>query len=243
MNNLIFCPVGIPLSFHRDYDRENHWRYTKDSRMYETVIYQYKDFDIEPNSYDKLEKHKGWKWEIAKEFLKTLDYTKYEYIGFFDDDLVTDIQSINRALTIAKNNDIKLFQMSLNNDSEKQHLVTFQDPSLSYSITNFNEGMGPFIHSSLIPKVIKFWDYHEIKSGWGFDVVLSSILRAKTAVMHEVSMHHVPKHNPYYDKREAFEEMYHIMNVVYPRYMKDVYGVTVGPYTEAQKVYEFTIRG
>ena len=241
MNNVIFCPVGIPLNYHDAYDKDNHWRKVNGiQRNYKTIVYQYKDFDIEPNTYDRLEKRTGWKWEIVKEFLKTLDYTKYEYIGFFDDDLITDIQSINRALIIAKNNDIQLFQMSLNEDSEKQHFVTYQDRGISYSITNFVEGMGPFIHSSLIPKVIKFLEYHDVKSGWGFDIVLSSILKAKTAVIHEVSMHHVPKHNPYYDKSAAFAEMYDIMNNVYPKFMKGYYNEEVEAHKEDQKVLGFS---
>jgi len=238
MKSLIFCAAGVPMSFHRDYDTENHWRYTKDTRMYETVVYQYKDFDMESNSYDYLFKGTGWKWEIAKQFLDTFDC--YEYIGFWDDDLVTDIQSVNRALTIAKEKDIKLFQMSLNADSEKQHAVTFQDQSMKFALTNFVEGMGPFVHVSLMPALVEFWKYHEVKSGWGFDIVLSSILKAKTAVMHEVSMHHVPKHNPYYDKSAAFAEMYDIMNNVYPKFMKGYYNEEVEAHKEDQKVIEFS---
>jgi hypothetical protein len=243
MKSLIFSAVGIPMNFHEDYDASNHWRYIKDTRMYETAVYQYKNFDIEANSYDFLTRDTGWKWKMAKNFVDTYDYTDYEYIGFLDDDLVTDIQSINRALEIARENHIKLFQMSLNNDSEKQHEVTFNDPLMKYTVTNFVEGMGPFIHSSLMPIVMEFWKYHEIKSGWGFDIVLPAILKAKTAVIHEVSMHHVPKHNPYYDKAAAFEEMYHIMNNVYPKFMKEYYGEDCGPYIEPQKIIEFTMRG
>ena len=240
MKSLIFCAAGVPMSFHKDYDPENHWRYTKDTRMYETVVYQYKDFNMESNSYDHLFKSTGWKWEIAKQFLDTFDYSGYEYIGFLDDDLVTDIQSINRAITTAKEKDIKLFQLSLNDDSEKQHSVTFQDRSIKFALTNFVEGMGPFVHASLMPAFVEFWKYHEVKSGWGFDIVMSSILKAKTAVMHEVSMHHVPKHNPYYDKSAAFAEMYDIMNNVYPKFMKGYYNEEVEAHKEDQKVLGFS---
>ena len=47
MSNVIFCPVGIPLNFHDAYDKENHWRFTKEHRNYKTIVYQYKDFDRE----------------------------------------------------------------------------------------------------------------------------------------------------------------------------------------------------
>ena len=136
--------------------------------------------------------------------------------------------------------DIKLFQLSLNDDSEKQHTVTFQDHSIKFALTNFVEGMGPFVHVSLMPAFVEFWKYHEVKSGWGFDIVMSSILKAKTAVIHEVSMHHVPKHNPYYDKSVAFAEMYDIMNNVYPKFMKEYYNEEVEAHKEDQKVIGFS---
>ena len=55
MRNVIFCPVGIPLNYHDAYDKDNHWRKTNGiQRNYETVVYQYKDFDIESNTYDPV---------------------------------------------------------------------------------------------------------------------------------------------------------------------------------------------
>lgn len=242
MKSLIFSAVGNPLYFHSEYDSENHWRYVKPERDYETIVYQYNDLHIEPNTFDYIQRGEGYKWIIVKKFLDTFNYSNYEYIGFFDDDLVTDIQSVNRSLEIARKNQIKIFQMSLNHDSEKQHKVTFQDKNLSYTITNFVEGMGVFIHQSLMKNFVKFWDFHEVRTGWGFDIVLTAILRAKAAVIHEVSMHHVPKHNPYYDKSFAFQEMYHILNDVYPKYMKSMYELTVEPYNETQQVYQLHLK-
>jgi hypothetical protein len=111
---------------------------------------------------------------------------------------------------------------------------------MKFALTNFVEGMGPFVHASLMPALVEFWKYHEVKSGWGFDIVMSSILKAKTAVMHEVSMHHVPKHNSYYDKSAAFAEMYDIMNNVYPKFMKGYYNEEVEAHKEDQKVLGFS---
>ena len=157
MNNVIFCPVGIPLNYHDSYDKDNHWRKTDGiQRNYKTVVYQYKDFDIEPNTYDTLIRDTGFKWDLAKHFLDTFDYRDYDYIGFWDDDLVTDIQSVNRALEIATKKDIKMFQMSTIAGSESTHQILHQVPGYSYSLTNFNEGMGNFFHSSLIPILLDF---------------------------------------------------------------------------------------
>jgi hypothetical protein len=113
MRNIIFVPVGQELSFHETYDKNNHWRYNKSNRDYEVIAYQYKDFDIEPDTYDYLVNDVGFKWYFSKHFLDTFDWRDYNYIGFWDDDLVTDIQSVNRGLELAEKHDMKMFQLSI----------------------------------------------------------------------------------------------------------------------------------
>jgi hypothetical protein len=241
MRNVIFVPVGISIGFHPAYDAENHWRLTKPNRNYEVVAYTYNDFQPETGTYDTIIRDKGFKWELAKHFLETFDYTDYDYIGFWDDDLVTDIQSINRAIEIATEKDIKLFQLSTIAGSDSSHGILHQDLSKVYSVTNFNEGMGQFIHSSLIPTVLQFFKHHNVKSGWGFDLIMSSICKERCAVIHEVSMYH-PSKPSYYDKSKAHKEMEKILNEVYPNFMRDQYKEDVGPYREPQTEYEFTLK-
>ena len=101
--------------------------------------------------------------------------------------------------------------------------------------------MGNFFHSSLIPILLDFWNYHEVKSGWGFDVILSPITKQRAGVMHEVSMYH-PNRPSYYDKPAAFAEMDKILGEIYPKFMKDRYNEEVGPYNESQTEYEFTFK-
>jgi hypothetical protein len=242
MNNIIFCPVGIPLNFHDAYDKENHWRFTKEHRNYKTIVYQYKDFDIEPNTYDTLIRDTGFKWDLAKHFLDTYDYRDYDYIGFWDDDLVTDIQSVNRAIEIATEKDIKIFQLSTIRGSDSTHQILHQNSSYKYSLTNFNEGMGPFFHSSLIPILLNFWNYHQVKSGWGFDMIFSAITKEKCGVIHDVSMYH-PGKVSYYDKGAAFSEMNQILTNVYPKFMKNKYNEDHSAFNEGQKEYEFILKG
>jgi hypothetical protein len=95
--NVIVVPVGIPLNYHDAYDKDNHWRHTKDDRNYSTIAYSYNDCPVEDDSYDILQKDTGFKWEMVKHFLETYDYKDYDYIGFWDDDLVTDIKNVNLA--------------------------------------------------------------------------------------------------------------------------------------------------
>jgi len=248
MRNIIFVPVGQELSFHEAYDKNNHWRYTKSNRDYEVIAYQYNDFDIEPDTYDYLIKDVGFKWDLAKHFLDTFDWRDYNYIGFWDDDLVTDIQSVNRGLEIAEKNDMKLFQLSTLAGSASSHLVLHQNKDWVFSRTNFIEGMAPFFHTSMIPILLDFWEYHKVYSGWGFDMIFTSICRERAGVIHEVSMYH-PDRPSNYDKHAAFNEMEEILNKVYPKFMQDKYGTpdnTDIDWTGSQRhevVYEFTMKG
>lgn len=223
--NLIFVAVGNPIEFHDAYDRENHWRYTKPERNYEVMVAQYGDYEPDPETYDIYVKFKGPKWMIVKQFLDAFDDIAYdyEYVSFFDDDLITDIQSINRSYEIARQNKIKLFQLSTLAGSASAHYILHQDKTLSYSRTNFIEGMSPTFHTSLIPILREFMRRHEVKSGWGFDLILGSITRQIPAVIHEVSVYH-PDKQSYYDTSAAQAEMNHILHDVYPKFMKDRWG-------------------
>ena len=247
--NIIFCPVGIPVYNHpTEYDKDNHWRYVKPERLYETFVYQYKDdFEPELGTYDHIAKGSGFKWEIVKKFLDNIDYTKYEYVGFFDDDVITDIDSVNYAISLAHDRNIKMFQLSLLEGSERTHRVVFQDTLLKYSITNFNEGMGCFIHSSLIPILLEFYNFHQPKSGFGLDCIMCHIMKQKAAVIHSKSMYHPPAnfygYTPhYYDVSEAMNEMSHIFKNVYPKFMKQVYNEDTGPFNVPQTVFEIVMK-
>jgi hypothetical protein len=52
--SLIICPVGNPITFDNRFDKDNHWRYTKEHRYYETLVFAYSDFRPEMDSYDIL---------------------------------------------------------------------------------------------------------------------------------------------------------------------------------------------
>jgi hypothetical protein len=226
MRNLIICPVGIPITFSEQFDAQEHWRYTKQKRNYETMIICYKDSDVffpEKNTYDHIFFEKGEKCSLIKNLLKNIDYTKYEYIGFFDDDLITDIDNINGALEFAHNKKLKIFQLSLTSDSEVFHRsVLGNDTNLDYSTTTFIEIMGPFIHSSLIPLVLEFWNEYNINSGWGFDIVLKDITKTDLSVIHRYQMYH-PKKESSYSRDDAAQEMRHVLLNVCPKFMKKKY--------------------
>jgi hypothetical protein len=220
--SLIICPVGNPLTFHDSFDRENHWRYVNSNRLYETMVFQYSDFKPEHTTWDDLIQQKGFKWSLSKEWLKNNDYSKYEYIGFMDDDLVTDIHNVNHALTIAHETQSKIFQMSVTNDSDEFFPILRNKSDIKYTKTNFVETMGMFIHTSLIPIVLEFWNEYDIYCGWGFDKVLCDITKTDATVIHSCIMYH-PKRDSSYNKSEAFQEMDKVLYEITPKFMNDKY--------------------
>jgi len=223
-NNLIICPVGNPITFDNRFDKENHWRYCHKNRLYETAVIVYNDFFPEPNTCDIIIRDKGYKWDLSKKYIETLNYSEYEYIGFFDDDLITDIHNVNLALTIAQQSNFKIFQMSLTKDSDCFFPILKNKPDMKYTKTNFVETMAMFIHSSLIPTVLDFWNCYEISSGWGFDKVLCDITKTEAAVIHSSKMFH-PKRKSSYDKTQAFKEMHKVTKEIAPNFMKEKYGM------------------
>lgn len=223
MNNLVICPTGNPISFDDRFVDENHWRITTNDRSYETLVIQYNDYEPPENTYDILIKEKGQKWALIKELFKTYDYSKYEYVAFFDDDLITDVYNLNGAFELAKEKDLKLFQLSVTHDSDVFYPILKNKQDTKYTKTNFIEVMGPVIHTSLLPVCLELWDKYDIESGWGFDKVLCDLTKTDAAVIHKYQMVHPMKNVSSYNKNGAFMEMNELLGDIFPRFMKEKY--------------------
>ena len=86
---LIITPTGCPMFFDDEYDKDNHWRFTKPERTYETVVVTFNDFVPEDNSFDRWIKYPiRYKWKQVPELLDNLNirWYDYDYIGYWDDD-------------------------------------------------------------------------------------------------------------------------------------------------------------
>ena len=223
MSNLIIVPVGNPLTFDKRFDSENHWRIKTKTRNYKTWAIQYNDYTPDKTTYDKLYKMSGMKWTLIKNLLNKVDYTKYEYIGFFDDDLITDVHNLNRAFQIATENNFKAFQLSLTEDSDLSYPILFNKPNTIYSRTNFIEIMAPIVHSSLIPLFLELWEMYNISTGWGFDKILSKLINDDLYVIHDAKMLHPKKQESSYNKTNAWSEMSELLNKVFPKFIHDKY--------------------
>lgn len=219
----IFVPVGRSVA--TDSRFNGHWRLDNRTNKYIIHACTYSSFTPEPGTYDTVSSGQGWKWQLVKQFLETFDVSCYDYIGFLDDDLITDSTSICTALQLARKAQAKIFQLSTCAGSESTHRILHQQTGVDYTETQFIEGMSPFIHTSLMPLFKELLDFYEFKSGWGLDAILPKSLKAKTIVVHKSSVYHPPQDikGSYYDKKTALAEMNEVMQSVYPRWMKHKY--------------------
>jgi hypothetical protein len=241
--SIMFTTVGQPLPTEGPY-ADNHWRRTdRGHREYETfaVNYNYESgFAPEPYSYDDGLNEKGYKWPLALKFLKAggqelID--RYEYIGIWDDDIQTDIESLNHSLIMAHNAGAKMFQMALTHDSDEWFDILKHKPDYIFSWTNFIEIMCPVYHTSLIPMMIEFWESYPFKMGWGFDKVACELAEAPAMVIHSKQMYHPRRAESTYDKTAAFEEMRICMQEAYPQYCKKHFDIDDARVRDSQFEY------
>jgi hypothetical protein len=229
-NALIISPTGCSMFYDDEYDKNNHWRVTNPNRTYKTVIIGFKDdYEPEPDSYDHFFhypiRHKWKQLPELLDFLKTknIHWENFDYIGYFDDDYCTDIQSVNRALELARQNDFRLFQQSLT--SWTVYPCLQQNKDWIFSETNFTEMGVPFYRQDIFRKVLTLLeDYVYNESEWGIDKILCYYLRQTAHVVHDVSIKHMRRES-WYDKTNAFKEMEYLMKDWFPKYMKDRYNI------------------
>lgn len=231
---LIITPTGRPIYHHEDYDKDNHWRFTKPERTYETCVVVYNDFQPEPGTYDYIIRRKGLKWNLVPEVSKIINWQDYDYIGVWDDDYATDIQSINKALAYARRYDFRLFQQATT--SFQTYDCLKHNPEFAFTETNFIELGVPFFRNDIYRKVLRFLeDYRYEKSDWGIDKVLCYYLQASAHVVHETTVRHMLPDESTYNKEDGFREMEYLMRDFFPKYMKENFGLEY-QYTDVQQV-------
>lgn len=231
---LIITPTGRPIYHHEDYDKDNHWRFTKPERTYETCVVVYNDFQPEPGTYDYIIRRKGLKWNLVPEVSKIINWQDYDYIGVWDDDYATDIQSINKALAYARRYDFRLFQQATT--SFQTYDCLKHNPEFAFTETNFIELGVPFFRNDIYRKVLRFLeDYRYEKSDWGIDKVLCYYLQASAHVVHDTTVRHMLPDESTYNKEDGFREMEYLMRDFFPKYMKENFGLEY-QYTDVQQV-------
>jgi len=216
--SLIITPTGCQYYLDNEYDRTNHWLFTdRLKRDYDTCMVVFNDFNPEQNTYDMLIRKKGLKWNMLNDICEQIKWEQYDYIGYWDDDYCTDIQSVNKSLEIARQHDLPYYQMSLT--SWTVYPILEQKKNLKLSRTNFIELGVPFFRNDIFRKLLKFTNDYKSESSWGIDKVLAYYFNTPAAIIHDVSVKHMRSESSY-DKTEAFKEMDYLMRDFFPKYMK-----------------------
>lgn len=221
--SLIITPTGCAPFFDDAYDKENHWTFKKPGRSFDVVSVIFNDYIPQPNQFDKALHIKGRKWSMLPSIVKELAWEDYDLIGYWDDDYCTDIQSVERALQLARSFDMRMCQMSLT--SWTVYPILEHNPEFLFTETNFIELGVPLFRNDIFRKVIRFFeDYTPGEAEWGMDKVMCYYLQQTAHVIHDVSIKHMRRES-YYDKTKAFAEMDHLMKDWFPKYMKEKFGV------------------
>ena len=237
--SLIICPVGIPMTFKDDYDKENHWRYTnKSERDYETLVVSYNGFVPEPNTFDHFIEMPGHKWQIVKNVFDMMDLSKYKYIGCVDDDLITDIENFNKGLAYAEAFDYRLWQLSMLEGSGVSYPILVQNKNCDFTETNFIEMGSPFFRYDIFVKVVDFLKQLDFTVGWGIDKMFCNVLDTTAHVVHAGSIYHPPWSfkGSYYSHNDAHQEMNHNILNIYPKIMRDKYNKPEWKFRDVQEV-------
>ena len=237
---LIITPTGTKMFYDDQYDKENHWRFSKPGRTYEVCVIGFKeDYVPEMYSYDYFfhypVRHKWKKLPDLCDFLASKDirWWDYDYIGYWDDDYCTDIQSVEIALDLARKFDMRLFQQSLT--SWTVYPCLEQKKDWLFAETNFTEMGVPFYRADIFKKILTLLnDYVYNESEWGIDKIMCHYLRQTAHVIHASSIKHMRRES-WYDKTNAFAEMDYLMKEWFPKYMKERFNIDY-KYTDSQDI-------
>lgn len=236
---LIITPTGTGIFTDPGYDKDNHWRFDKPERTYNTCVVTFNDHVPAPNTYDIHIKHKGLKWNMLNEICEKIRWESYDYIGYWDDDYCTDIQSVNSALHMARKLDFSHFQQALT--SWTVYPCLEHQSNLLYTRTNFIELGVPFFRNDIFRKVLDFLkDYKYKESDWGIDKILSHYFDLPAAVIHTSTIKHMRRESSY-SKEAGFKEMDYLMKEWYPKYSIEKLGREY-VYNDSQKVLEYVER-
>jgi len=242
---LIITPTGCPLFLDEEYDMDNHWRFKEEGRSYEVCVIGFNDYEPDEGTYDHFFKYPvRYKWKQLPElceFLitKGIDWRNYDYIGYWDDDYCTDIQSVEKALEIARHFDMRVFQQSLK--SWTVYPCLEHNPDWLFSETNFTEMGVPFYRMDIFKKLLPLLaDYVYNESEWGIDKVLSYYFGQTFHVIHESTIKHM-RTESWYDKENAFKEMDYLMREWFPKYLKDRFNREY-IYTDKQEVFRAVVK-
>ncbi len=183
MKNLIVVRCG---------DNSLHEKWISPDANYDVVVSYFGNeakFDLEHLKF--FHAYKGSKWEGLNDFFQSNDFWReYDAIWLPDDDIDTDVQTLNKFFDLFHQYKFDIAQPALDTRSYFSWALLLQNTSFKYRKTNFVEVMIPCFSKSTFEKI--YSTFSENKSGWGLDFLWPQMLgrEANIAVVDEVSVFH-----------------------------------------------------
>jgi hypothetical protein len=120
---------------------------------------------------DYIHRGKGGKWEGLLDFFREFPEVieKYDYFWLPDEDISTDVDTVNALCRIASDYSLEVCQPSLDVNSYYSYLITLRHPSFKLRYTNFVEIMMPFISRAVLKEMLPMFENK--RAGFGLDFV------------------------------------------------------------------------
>lgn len=183
--NCVISAVGKG-SLHRDWMGEK--------RSFDLHLIVYDDSLIEfRDDGDKVCHIKGFKLKAIYEYLTNNPQflSQYDYFFFPDDDIRTDVDTINRLFDTMKVLRLKIAQPSLKRMSYYSWFHTLQNMACKLRYTNFVEMMVPCFSQSALKSVL--FTFNENATGWGTEMHWPLLLDSNhrdMAIIDDISVLH-----------------------------------------------------
>ena len=116
-----------------------------------------------------IHRFQGSKWEGLNDFMlnNAQLISQYRHIWLPDDDILTNVPTLNEFFEYVERENFALAQPSLDERSYFGHATTLQNRAFEFRETNFVEVMVPCFSSNALHAIKE--SFKETKSGWGLD--------------------------------------------------------------------------
>lgn len=166
--NLVFTSCGDNTNF------DILWTH-KQKMNYDLYIIYYGDddkiFEKYSANYDIniITSRKGSKFQNFKYFYDMYNDTikKYDFFFILDDDIIFDVDDINKMFYIAKQYKLDICGPSFKPESKISHIITLNKPGVEITYTNFVEVNVPLFNYDALVNLMNIYDDSLI--GWGID--------------------------------------------------------------------------
>ena len=162
------------------------------------------------NKFTMQSTKKGPKFILLNKVLSEINYHKYDYIIFCDDDVLVKNNFIDKYMETVEKVDFALSQPARSTFSELSHTITKVDHSTIARQTNFVE-IGPIfmIRTDLVNNTIPFDESSPM--GWGYDYtwpIVVGDLGLKMGIIDSATVNHsIRKTALHYSAKDSYKVM------------------------------------